>query len=157
MWYLLDLFDMYSKTEHRRYILCSTSSTSFVIICLFWIWCQGGTKDWESQDLGRSQDLKTMEDVTVFQRRCFLHSGEFWRIKKQNHFWPYVCQQRYGAWCLRDSRDRQKKTTRQMLQNVPFVAWVFFFLFVASRFVCHSMCQNRFFLNQNGGKRCENV
>lgn len=40
------------------------------------IWCQGATKDWESQDLGRSQDLKTMEDVTVFQRR-FLHSGEF--------------------------------------------------------------------------------
>lgn len=147
MWYLLDLFDMYSKTEHRRYILCSTSSTSF-----------GAREQQKTGKVKTSVEVKTSKlwrtwlsfrDV-VF---CILESFEEW---KQNHFWPYVCQQRYGAWCQRDSRDRQKKTTRQMLQNVPFVAWVFFFLFVASRFVCHSMCQNRFFLNQNGGKRCEN-
>lgn len=147
MWYLLDLFDMYSKTEHRRYILCSTSSTSF-----------GAREQQKTGKVKTSVEVKTsklwrtwLSFRDVF---CILVSFEEW---KQNHFWPYVCQQRYGAWCQRDSRDRQKKTTRQMLQNVPFVAWVFFFLFVASRFVCHSMCQNRFFLNQNGGKRCENV
>lgn len=151
MWYLLDLFDMYSKTEHRRYILCSTSSTSFVIICLFWIWCQGATKDWESQDLGRSQDLKTMEDVTVFQRRCFLHSGEFSRMKTKSFL---ALRLSATLWCLMPAQLpwSTEKNDEADVAKRPFRRLS---VFLSPR-RC-SMCQDRFFLNQNGGKRCENV
>lgn len=93
------------STEDIFYVL--PHQLHLLIICLFWIWCQtrktGKVKTLVEVKTSKLWRMwRSFRDV-VF---CILVSFKEW---KQNHFWPYVCQSRYGDWCPRDSRDRQRK------------------------------------------------